>query len=189
MLKIILFLSSYVLIAQSFEIIDLTHSFDHNGTTAYWKMNDAFQYTSSLKTQTADYYYETNSFCASEHGGTHLDAPVHFAKGKFGVDQIPLEQLVSAPYIVDVSENAKDDSDFQLEVKHLTNAEEKQGRIPDGSILLIDNGKLLCVNCQIQILLNFFSLLQNNVVGMGVIKNDTLKSLFLRKKFSLFFYF
>ena len=122
----------------------MTHSFDpKENTTAYWKMDDAFRYTFSLKTQTPNYYYEANSFCASEHGGTHLDAPVHFAKGTFSAEQIPLQQLIAQPYIVDVSGYAAKDSDFQLGVNHLTDAEEKQGRIADGSILLIDNGELL----------------------------------------------
>ena len=39
------------------------------------------------------YYYAANNFATSEHGGTHIDAPVHFAKGHWSVDQIPLEQL------------------------------------------------------------------------------------------------
>ena len=38
--------------------------------------------------------YESNDFCASEHGGTHLDSPVHFSKGKWSVEEIPFKNLI-----------------------------------------------------------------------------------------------
>ena len=40
------------------------------------------------------YYYSAYKYSAAEHGGTHIDAPVHFAKGRNTVDEIPLEQLM-----------------------------------------------------------------------------------------------
>ena len=40
------------------------------------------------------YFYSAYRYSAAEHGGTHLDSPVHFAKGRHTVDQIPLEQLM-----------------------------------------------------------------------------------------------
>ena len=40
------------------------------------------------------YWYEANTFRTSEHGGTHLDAPAHFAQGKHRAHQIPIERLV-----------------------------------------------------------------------------------------------
>lgn len=40
---------------------------------------------------------ELNEFCASEHSGTHLDAPVHFAKDRWGVSDIPLDRLWRVP--------------------------------------------------------------------------------------------
>ncbi len=44
----------------------------------------------------AGYYYAANDFFSSEHGGTHVDAPIHFAQGRQTVDQIPLERLIGA---------------------------------------------------------------------------------------------
>ena len=33
------------------------------------------------------YFYSAYRYSAAEHGGTHLDSPVHFAKGRYTVDQ------------------------------------------------------------------------------------------------------
>ena len=52
------------------------------------------------------YYYAANNFFTSEHGGTHLDAPVHFAQGRQTVDQIPLERLIGAAVVIDVTDAA-----------------------------------------------------------------------------------
>lgn len=37
--------------------------------------------------------YEANAFTTAEHCGTHLDAPCHFAKGAWSVDQIPPDRF------------------------------------------------------------------------------------------------
>lgn len=136
-LLVLIYFGSFV----SSQVIDLTHDFDpHIGTTAYWQMVDAFNYTSSTKVQTDDYYYESNSFCASEHGGTHIDAPSHFAKGKMSVEEILPKQLITSPFFIDISEEAANNPDLQVSVKQLEDAESKQGRIPDNAILMIYSG-------------------------------------------------
>ena len=62
-------------------IIDLTHSFD--AETVYWPTASGFELDVDFKGMTeAGFYYEANSFRSAEHGGTHLDAPSHFAKGR-----------------------------------------------------------------------------------------------------------
>src|SRR6266545_1360144 len=74
------------------QLIDLSWSFDEQ--TLYWPNSPS---TFELKQLSygpapAGFFYASNSFCAPEHGGTHLDAPIHFAEGKHTADQIPLEQ-------------------------------------------------------------------------------------------------
>jgi kynurenine formamidase len=82
--------------------IDLSYSFD--STTIYWPTATPFhlQVVSAQRTP-AGYYYAANNFAAAEHGGTHLDAPVHFAEGRHTTDQIPIEQLVGPAVVVDVT--------------------------------------------------------------------------------------
>ena len=38
----------------------------------------------------------------SEHGGTHIDAPIHFGKDQHTLDMIPLYRLVAPAVVVDV---------------------------------------------------------------------------------------
>src|SRR6058998_748075 len=75
--------------------IDLTYPFD--STTIYWPTAKPFRLeVVSAQRTPAGYYYAANNFAAAEHGGTHLDAPVHFAEGKRSTDQIPVESFPSA---------------------------------------------------------------------------------------------
>ena len=88
------------------KLIDLTHSFDE--TTIYWPTDKHFHLDVIHKGPTGGgYWYESSDYSASEHGGTHIDAPVHFAKGKWTVEKIPLKNLVGKGILVDVSSNAK----------------------------------------------------------------------------------
>ena len=54
----------------------------------------------------AGYYYAANNFFTSEHGGTHIDAPIHFAQGRQTVDQIPLDRLIGDGVVIDVTSAA-----------------------------------------------------------------------------------
>lgn len=84
--------------------IDLSYSFD--STTLYWPNNaTTFQHHTDIAGKTAaGYYYSSYSVCMPEHGGTHLDAPVHFAEAHQSVDEIPLENLSGSAVVIDVSE-------------------------------------------------------------------------------------
>jgi kynurenine formamidase len=86
------------------------------------------------------FYYSSYNFCASEHGGTHLDAPVHFAKGKWSVEQIPLENLMGAAVVIDVSEKALMDPDYLISTGDIENWEKENEKIPDGAILFFRTG-------------------------------------------------
>ncbi len=86
------------------------------------------------------YYYEANSFSAAEHGGTHLDAPIHFAKGQWTVDAIPLEHLMGPAIVVDVTEQAAGNPDYQVSVADFERWESRHGTIPEGVIVLVRTG-------------------------------------------------
>jgi kynurenine formamidase len=119
--------------------VDLSHIYD--AKTVFWPTADPFRLESVADGMTArGYYYAANNFFSSEHGGTHLDAPVHFAKGAQSVDEIPLERLLGAAYIVDVREQADADADYQVSVEDIARAESSQGPIPRDAIVLIRTG-------------------------------------------------
>src|SRR5688572_20274821 len=97
-------------------LVDLSHTFDK--TTIFWPTAESFRLDKVAEGMTPDgYYYAANNFFTSEHGGTHLDAPVHFAQGKQSVDQIPLEKLVGAAVVIDVSDASGRDADYQITVQ------------------------------------------------------------------------
>ncbi|MEM9555937.1 MAG: cyclase family protein [Acidobacteriota bacterium] len=119
--------------------VDLTHSYDED--TIYWPTEDGFVFQKGFDGVTEKgYYYAANSFCSAEHGGTHLDAPIHFAAGKQTADEIPLERLIGPAVVVDVRAAAAANADHQVSVEDLTRHEAAHGRIADGSIVLIDTG-------------------------------------------------
>ena len=90
--------------------IDL--SYDYSAETIYWPTAQPFQLNLGDNGMTDEgYWYEANTFSTAEHGGTHIDAPVHFAKGKRSVDQIPIEDLQGPAVVVDVSAQARADRD------------------------------------------------------------------------------
>jgi kynurenine formamidase len=120
--------------------VDLSYSF--SDSTLYWPNNPTgFQ----LDTQTAGitpagYYYSSNAFCAPEHGGTHLDAPVHFAEGKQSIDQVPLENLTGNAVVIDVSENTLRNPDYLISVNDVQEWEKKHDSLAAGTIVLFRTG-------------------------------------------------
>ena len=125
-------------VAES-KLIDLTHSFDK--TTIYWPTNKHFDLKAIHKGPTeGGYWYESSDYSASEHGGTHVDAPVHFAKGKWTVDKIPLRNLTGTGILVDVSSKAHGNPDYLISKEDFMNWEKQNGRIPAGTIVLVRTG-------------------------------------------------
>ena len=120
-------------------IVDLTHSYD--SLTVYWPTASGFEMAADFKGLTpGGWYYEANTFTSAEHGGTHLDAPIHFAEGRSTSDQVALDRLIGPAILVDVSEAAASDADYLVSVADFETWEGRHGRIPDGSIVLLRTG-------------------------------------------------
>jgi kynurenine formamidase len=88
----------------------------------------------------AGFYYASNNFFTSEHGGTHMDAPVHFAEGSHTADQVPLESLVGPALVIDVTEASRQSADYLVTVADLEAWEQKHGPIEPNAIVLIRTG-------------------------------------------------
>ena len=120
-------------------IIDLSHAYD--AETIYWPTEEGFMLEEGFAGVTdKGYYYAANAFRSAEHGGTHLDAPIHFAEDRQTVDAIPLERLVGSAVVVDVSERALADADYQVRVADFEAWEAEHGQLPDGVIVLLNTG-------------------------------------------------
>ena len=119
--------------------IDLSHSFDEK--TIYWPTAGGFKlHVDSAGFTDKGYYYEANSFSSAEHGGTHLDAPIHFAEKRWTADQIPLDKLIGPAIVIDVSGKAKNDRDYQVSVVDFQAWEKIHGRMADGVIVILHTG-------------------------------------------------
>jgi kynurenine formamidase len=121
------------------EWIDLSYEF--SSETIYWNESDGFKKETVAEGRTPKgYYYSAYKFCTPEHGGTHIDAPIHFAEGKQSVEQIPLSRLIAPAVKIDISEKASKNRDYQLSVEDISLWESAHGRIPEGAIVLIQTG-------------------------------------------------
>lgn len=120
-------------------VVDLSHTYDR--TTVFWPTADPFRLDTVADGVTpGGYYYAANNFFSAEHGGTHLDAPVHFAEGRQTVEQIPVERLIGAAYVVDVTDHAAANADHLITVDDLARAEAAHGPIPRDAIVLLRTG-------------------------------------------------
>ena len=122
------------------DLIDLTYAFDER--TLYWPNSpSAFELKQLAHGVTAGgYFYASNSFCAPEHGGTHLDAPIHFSENGVTADRIPLRQLIAPAVVIDVSQQASRDADYRLTADDVRAWESRNGPIPGGTIVLLRTG-------------------------------------------------
>lgn len=122
------------------ELVDLTWPFDEK--TLYWPSSPSgFELEQLAFGQTeAGYFYSAYAFCTAEHGGTHLDAPIHFAANGRTADQIPLRQLIAPAVVIDVASRAAADRDYRLTRADVLAWEARHGRIEAGSVILLRTG-------------------------------------------------
>ena len=119
--------------------VDLTHPFDQR--TIYWPTETGF----TLQKGTAGftdrgYFYAANRFAAPEHGGTHIDAPIHFFEHGLTVDQLPLSQLMGECVCVDVSHRCATNRDYEVTVEDFRHWEQVHNTSLEGKIVFLDTG-------------------------------------------------
>ncbi len=125
---------------QDLNWIDLTHAFD--SSTIYWPNNPTgFQHKIDAEGITpGGFYYSSFQIATPEHGGTHLDAPIHFSQGGLTVDSIPLSSLTGNAVVIDVSEKALKNRDYLISIADVEAWEAKNGAIPANCIVLFHTG-------------------------------------------------
>jgi kynurenine formamidase len=124
---------------QQSRLVDLTHSFASD--TIVWPTEQDFKLVVQHAEHTElGYYYSSNLIEMPEHGGTHIDAPIHFSEGKQTLDQIPMEHLIGAGVRIDVTESCGRDQDYRVALSDIKRWEAKHGQIPYGAIVLLNTG-------------------------------------------------
>ncbi len=125
---------------SSSRLVDLTHSF--NSQTIYWPTSpSAFKLDQLSRGQTeGGYFYSANAFSTPEHGGTHLDAPIHFSEAGQTADRIPLDKLIGPAVVIDIARQAGENPDYRLSRDDVLAFERQHGRIQLGTIVLLRTG-------------------------------------------------
>ncbi|HSG95154.1 MAG TPA: cyclase family protein, partial [Afifellaceae bacterium] len=120
-----------------YRIVDLSHAYGQD--TIYWPTAPhAFEKTElAYGDSGGGYFYSAYAVCTPEHGGTHLDAPIHFAEDGVPADRIPLSDLIGEAVVIDVSAAASGDPDYLLSVADVERFEARHGRIGEGTIVLM----------------------------------------------------
>lgn len=121
-------------------LVDLTWPYDER--TLYWPTSpSAFELKQLAYGPTpGGWFYSSYAICTPEHGGTHLDAPIHFAEGKATVDRIPLERLIAPAIVIDVEARAAANADYRLTADDVRAWEAQHGAIAAGTIVLLRTG-------------------------------------------------
>jgi kynurenine formamidase len=125
---------------SGYRLVDLTHAY--SSRSVFWPTSPTRFTLDELafgKTE-GGYFYSAYSLCTPEHGGTHLDAPIHFGEGRRTADQVPLEQLIGPAVVIDVTAQAARDRDYRLAAEDVARFEQQHGRIPEGTIVLLRTG-------------------------------------------------
>lgn len=121
------------------KLLDMTYPFGDD--SIYWPTGNSFK---SVKVFWAindrGWWYASNDYSANEHGGTHADAPVHFAQKGRTIDQVPLQEWIGPAVKIDVTKQCTADRDYLLKVEDIKNYEKKYGKIPAGAWVIMYTG-------------------------------------------------
>jgi len=128
------------------DLVDLTWAFD--AETVYWPTEEDFVHEHGSAGiveptepgATGGYWYAAHRFRSAEHGGTHMDAPLHFGRGRRSAEAVPLDRLMGPGVVVDVREACARDRDHRVGVAAFERFEAEHGRIPEGGIVLVRTG-------------------------------------------------
>lgn len=127
--------------AKSLEgkILDMTYTFGKD--SIYWPTGQSFESNKmSWGVNDRGWWYASNNYSANEHGGTHVDAPIHFAKNGRTIDQIPLHEWIGPAVKIDVTRSCAANRDYLLTVKDIEAFEKKHGKIPDDAWVIMYTG-------------------------------------------------
>ncbi|MBI1761780.1 MAG: cyclase family protein [Acidobacteria bacterium] len=121
------------------KVVDLTYNFDDQ--TIYWPTAQPFKWEKEAWGRSAaGWWYTAGRYSASEHGGTHVDAPIHFGEGKASMDELPLQRLIGPVSKIDIRKACDQDRDYRLTVADIRAWEKDYGPLPAGNIVLVQTG-------------------------------------------------
>jgi kynurenine formamidase len=121
------------------KLVDMTYAFSRE--TLHWPTAKPFYLETVNEGRTPQgFWYSSYNYGGSEHVGTHLDAPFHFAEGRWTTEKIPLAQTIGPGVVIDVRRSAETDRDYLLRVSDIRMWEKRHGRVARGAIVLMHSG-------------------------------------------------
>jgi kynurenine formamidase len=119
-------------------VVDLTHVMNDKAPVNEYEAVEPMHIENAAS-------YEKNGYMArtvtvAEQGGTHVDAPAYFIKGRWTTDQIPSERLVRPLAIIDVSAKARFNPDYRVTLEDIGVWEKAHGHVAFGSVVLARTG-------------------------------------------------
>lgn len=127
-------------VVAGWRMVDLSHGYGEG--TLYWPTDTrGFLLNTLAEGETpAGFFYAAKEFASAEHGGTHLDAPYHFADGQVDAANVPLSRLIVPGVVIDVTDGASRDPDYRASAEDIEAWEAEHGRIPVGAGVLFSTG-------------------------------------------------
>ena len=124
---------------EGFRLVDLSHAFDDS--TVFWPTGRPFEHhRTAWGAQPGGFWYSAYDLQFSEHCGTHLDAPIHFAEGQATVGALTLDQLSGPLVVVDARAACEADRDHAVPAAALDAHEAEFGPIAAGAAVLFRTG-------------------------------------------------
>jgi kynurenine formamidase len=129
-------------ILEQGKIVDLSYTF--NADTIYWLTGKPFKLEKVPGTWTVaeqGYWYASKDYGpTNEHGGTHVDAPIHFSAHGRTIEEIPLEEWIGSAIVIDVSQKCTKNPDYLLNIDDIKEWEKEYGEIPKGAWVVMNSG-------------------------------------------------
>lgn len=120
------------------KVVDLTHTV--NGSVPTYDADEQAGYKVTTEATIEKDQYFSRKICLPEHYGTHIDAPAHFARGLWTVDQIPAERLVAPLVVIDIRDRVRSDPDYRLSMEDVAKWEQANGQIPLHAVVVAHTG-------------------------------------------------
>jgi len=120
-------------------VLDLTHTIGASVPTYEPPTATSPYQAKTVATIDKDQYF-AREISLPEHFGTHIDAPAHFARGSWTVDQIPTERLIAPLVVIDIRKEVSAEADYRLSVQDIAQWEKVHGQVPMGSVVMARTG-------------------------------------------------
>jgi kynurenine formamidase len=122
--------------------VDLTHTL--TPAIPVWKGFGPSRFAPSVNPQTGKpYTYDKDGFEATQYAlstdqfGTQLDPPGHWAPEYPAIDELPATYALRPLVVVSIVEHVAQDPDYHLQVADIQQWEQANGRIPEGSVVMV----------------------------------------------------